>query len=57
MSNEFKDWMRDGGPCGDCVYNVFVGSEAMCAKDMGSHKKETCRFFETDKTKCKQKDN
>jgi len=46
VSNEYKDWMRDGGACTDCVYNVFLGSEAKCAQDMSLHKKERCRFFE-----------
>ena len=46
MSNEYKDWMRDGGACTDCIYNVFMGSEARCAQDMSTHKEEKCRFFE-----------
>ena len=46
MSNEYKDWMNDGGCCGDCTHNVFLGSQAVCAKDMSLHKKERCRFFE-----------
>lgn len=45
MSNEYKDWMNDGGCCGDCIYNVFFGSMATCAMDMWLHKKERCRFF------------
>ena len=45
MSNEYKDWMNDGGCCGDCIYNVFDGSEAECSKGMSSHKKETCEFY------------
>ena len=46
MSNEYRDWMNDGGACGDCVYNVFIGSDATCAQDMSQHKKEACRFFD-----------
>ena len=46
MSNEYKDWMNDGGCCGDCIYNVFLGSMAVCAQDMSLHKKERCRFYE-----------
>jgi hypothetical protein len=38
--------------CGDCIYNVFIGSVAVCAQDMSLHKKETCRFYEQAKPNC-----
>jgi len=53
MSNAYQDWMNDGGACGDCTYNVFLGSDATCAQDMSLHKKETCRFFKDQKSKAK----
>ena len=43
---EHSDWMRDGGACTDCVYNVFLGSDAVCVQDMPGHKEEKCEFFE-----------
>lgn len=45
MSNEYNDWMNDGGACGDCVYNLFLDSEAVCALDQPQHKSKMCSHF------------
>ncbi len=45
MSNAYLDWMRDGGPCGDCVHNVFIDGEAVCDLTVESHTEERCAAF------------
>jgi hypothetical protein len=47
---EREDWMNDGGCCGDCIYNIFQGSQSACAMYMALHKKEHCRFYKEEET-------
>lgn len=47
MSNEYLDWMRDGGACTDCIYNLWKDGECYCHYGDGEYKQKKCgRFFD-----------
>ena len=48
MSNEYLDWMREGGACGDCIHNVWLDGEAVCELDVPGHKVQMCDRYEED---------
>ena len=45
MSNPYLDWLRDGGVCCDCLYNVWRGRKCVCRHGEPSHKSERCDRF------------
>ena len=43
--NEYLDWMRDGGACGDCIYNLWEMGECYCLYNEEKYKVERCEKF------------
>jgi hypothetical protein len=46
MSNEYKDWMHDGGPCQDCRHNAMRADGAICLNGRPEHREHHCLLFE-----------
>ena len=52
MSNEYKDWMNDGGACGDCVSLMWRGRKIRCTKGEDVPRDVACsKFKHVDVTK------
>jgi len=47
MSNEYLDWMADGGACADCKHNLYGQDlNVMCEYGVESHRFERCEKYE-----------
>lgn len=55
MSNEMKDWLREGGACCDCFSTYWEDGEIRCSYNKECFKVERCHLF-VDTSKVEEKE-